>query len=541
MPSELKHNLENSNGSGQREVVNRFFDSLSKLPDSPRALPLLVGFSAILMGTLFFVRINSDLNYDGEIYIAASMKFAGGMFREGLSIYPMPAYSLLIALVQKLIPDWVSAGRTISLFAMILTIIPLYRLANDLFDSRAAFWACIVFILLPETLIHSNSVLRNPVFFLFFSWAVYFAQKILHTERTSHLLCAAIFAWISTLFRMEGMILFPLWFCVSLVSVFLHSTARRTHLRLTAAWAGLFGVMVAGVHLAAGSADAALLNRYNEWWFYFEGLADRSLLVNYWRIAEHLHHIQETSTHNGVGLHVVETVRMFLPLFYPLGALLTLSAAILPTNWIPLIWGLVQTNYTKRHILLLALVLGFLILAIGFFVRTEVTLERYFIMPAILLIPWIGYGIDRILKTTQRFSHGSLAAGFIVASVFLIPALNYGGIFKVNDDLSSEAGAWIASQANSDSSKIVFNDQIVKFHTDVNLTDSNKVETLLYLDLTDKDSSEIERFAANHKADLIVIRSRSGKDKSSDGFAGFKEIKKFNRKRKFVKIYVREN
>jgi 4-amino-4-deoxy-L-arabinose transferase-like glycosyltransferase len=467
MPNELEHIAATFTGPGQREAVTRLLISLSKFPDSPRALPALVGFSALLMGTLFFVRLNSDLNYDGEIYIAAAMKFAGGMFREGLAIYPMPAYSLLIALVHNIIPDWVSAGRTISLFAMVLTVIPLYRLANDLFDARAAFWACLVFILLPETLIHSNTVLRNPPFFLFFTWAAYFAQKTLRTKRFSHLLCAAVFAWISTFFRVEGLILFPLWFCASVVATFLDSKARRAHLRLTAAWVGLFGVMVAGVHLAAGSADAAWLNRYTEWQLYFEGFTDRSLLGNYWRVADHLHQIQETSTHSGVGLHIAETVRMFLPLFYLLGAILTLSAVILPVNGIPLVWGLVRTDFTVRHILLLALMAGFLIFAIGFFIRTEVTLKRYVIMPAVLLIPWIGYGIDRILRSTQRFSHSSLAAGIVVALVLLMPAGSYSGIFKTTDDLSSEAGAWIAAQANSSYSKIVFNDQIVKFHTDM--------------------------------------------------------------------------
>jgi 4-amino-4-deoxy-L-arabinose transferase-like glycosyltransferase len=532
--------VETFTGPRQQDVVTRLLTSLSKLPDSPRALPVLVGFSALLMGTLFFVRINSDLNYDGEIYIAAAMKFAGGMYREGLAIYNMPAYPLLIALVQNVIPDWVSAGRTISLFAMVLTAIPLYRLANDLFDSRAAFWTCLVFILLPETLIHSNTVLRNPPFFLFFTWAAYFAQRTLRTKRTSHLLYAAVFAWISTLFRIEGLVLFPICFAVFFGLTAFSANERGSRLRLTTVWGCLLCLMIACVFVITYTPAVTWLNRYSDWIFYFNGYTGLSLLENHHRILDHLRYAQETSTLYGVGLHVAETVRIFLPLFYPLGVILTLSATILPINWIPLLWGIVRTDFAARHILLLSLTAGFLMLAIGFFIRTEVTMERYLIMPAILLSPWIGCGIESILKSVQRFSRYRLAAGLIVAAVFVVPGAQYGSIFKTTDDLSSEAADWLAARSNSRNFKVVFNDQIVKFHTDMNAPDSGKLQTVLLLDLTDKSFSKLAAFASEHRADLIVVLIRPERHNDFEGFSGYREIKEFSRKRKNIKIFIRE-
>ena len=147
--------------------MNRICRELTQIPESSRALPLLLMFSASLMGALFIVRWNADLNFDGEIYIAAARKYAAGMYREGLAIYPMPLYPYLISLMHKIIPNWVLAGRLISYFSMTLTVIPLYLLSKDLFNRRAAFWGCIAFSLLPETLLHSNSVMRDPPFFLF--------------------------------------------------------------------------------------------------------------------------------------------------------------------------------------------------------------------------------------------------------------------------------------------------------------------------------------------------------------------------------------
>ena len=96
--------------------MNRICRELTQIPESRRALPLLLIFSASLMGALFIVRWNADLNFDGEIYISAARKYAAGMYREGLAIYPMPLYPYLISLMHKIIPNWVLAGRLISLF-----------------------------------------------------------------------------------------------------------------------------------------------------------------------------------------------------------------------------------------------------------------------------------------------------------------------------------------------------------------------------------------------------------------------------------------
>ncbi len=520
--------------------MTRLLNSISKFPDSPRALPVLVGFSALLMGTLFFVRINSDLNYDGEIYIAAAMKFAGGMYREGLAIYTMPAYSLLIALVQNIIPDWVSAGRTISLFAMVLTVIPLYRLASDLFGYRSAFWTCLVFILLPETLIHSNTVLRNPPFFLFFTWAAYFAQKTLKTERLAHLIYAAGFAWVSTLFRVEGLILFPICFIFFLGLTVFTANERGRRLRLTTVWGCLLCLMIAGTLVISNLSTFWWLNRYSDWEFYFKGYSGLSLLENHHRILDHLRYVQETSTLYGVGLHVAETMQMFLPLIYVLGVILTLSAAILPVNCIPLLWGIFRADFTAKHILTLAIMSGFLVLVIGYFIRTEITMKRYLIMPAILLSPWIGYGIDAILRGVQRFPRRTLAAGLIVGAVVATPSVQYGSIFKTTDDLSSEAGAWIAAKANSKNMKVVFNDQIVKFHTDMNVLDSGKLQTLLFVDLTDNSFSKLAAIASEHRLDLIVVLILPERHNDFEGFSGYREIKEFSRKRKSIKIFIRE-
>ena len=242
--------------------MNRICRELTQIPESSRALPLLLMFSASLMGALFIVRWNADLNFDGEIYISAARKYAAGMYREGLAIYPMPLYPYLISLIHKIIPNWVLAGRLISYFSMTLTVIPLYLLSKDLFNRRAAFWGCIAFILLPETLLHSNSVMRDPPFFLFAMCAVYFAQKALQSKRLIHLLGSALFAWFSTLFRIEGLIIFPAYFCFLTALAISKSEQRKDYSRMMVIWGGLFACLIAAIYIGVES-HGEIINRYD--------------------------------------------------------------------------------------------------------------------------------------------------------------------------------------------------------------------------------------------------------------------------------------
>ena len=89
------------------------------------------------------------INPDGVLYITAAQQFAVGDFSAGLTIYPMPAYSLLILLVHFLIRDWVIAALAVNILMSVSVLIPLYLLTEELFDQRAAFWTCAAFALSP--------------------------------------------------------------------------------------------------------------------------------------------------------------------------------------------------------------------------------------------------------------------------------------------------------------------------------------------------------------------------------------------------------
>jgi hypothetical protein len=52
--------------------------------------------------------------------------------------------------------------------------------------------------------------------------------------------------------------------------------------------------------------------------------------------------------------------------------------------------------------------------------------------------------------------------------------------------------------------------------------------------------SKLARFALENNVDLIVIASRADRRKDITDFVGYKEIKEFSDKKKFIKLYISE-
>jgi hypothetical protein len=448
--------------------MNRITTSLIQLPESPRALPVLLGFAALLMGALFIVRLNADLNYDGEIYIAAAMKFAEGMFREGLAIYPMPVYPLLIALTHTVLPDWVLAGRLISLISMILLVIPMHLLTKDLFSARAAFWSCIVFILLPESLAHSNSVLRDPSFYVLFISAVYFAQRAMHSGQFKHLLLCALFGSLSTFFRVEGLILFPVFFCFLIGAAVFNAKESKRYIRIASSGAVLGALLTACSYIAVMSADAEGLNRYIDWIIYYRGFndlsffgelpphrrstaADKRIISIYGDRAACRRNRQSFFAASLCSQHASNAFGdCFGIQFDPFDMGLSSSRLQLkttprsrPNGRAP--GARVRFFYSNGD-------------------RPE-TLHSDAQHPAL--------PVDRIRhRQGPKFCSTDspylrLGTACIVLMVFLYPVTEFDKFFKNRDDLASRAGSWIAQNQELRDFRIVYNDQIVKFHADL--------------------------------------------------------------------------
>ena len=178
------------------------------------------------------------------------------------------------------------------------------------------------------------------------------------------------------------------------------------------------------------------------------------------------------------------------------------------------------------------------VLAYGFFIRHDLLLTRYLFMPAVLLCPWIGFGIDRILVFAQGCSHKEFIVACVLLLVFAAPALKFDKYFTNKDDLKSRAGSWIAKQEGLRNLKIIFSDPGVKFHAGMKMDFSCDENKILHQSPDDKNFSKIAHVARENKVDAIAIYSRTDRRKDIADFEGYKEIKEFNDNNKFIKIYV---
>ncbi|MDQ1331042.1 MAG: hypothetical protein QG578_1307, partial [Thermodesulfobacteriota bacterium] len=181
------------------------FENISKWAESKNGLIYIICISVMLKA--FFLASDSLINNDGLLYISAAQEFAKGHFKEGLNVFPMPFYSLLIVIIHFLIPDWAMAARVISVLFMVFTLIPLYLLTKELFDRKAAFWACLTFALAPDSNGLATDVIRDPGFIFCTAWSVYFALRSSQSPRIIYFAATAFFSLVSILFRIEGIIL----------------------------------------------------------------------------------------------------------------------------------------------------------------------------------------------------------------------------------------------------------------------------------------------------------------------------------------------
>ena len=113
------------------------------------ALTTTVSLAFCLKLILMIALAPKIINSDGVTFICAAQEMARGNWGASLDVYSRPLFPLVLHMAHWIIPDWVWAGRILSLLAIVGTLFPLYFLTKALFSQRAAFWACLAFAVAP--------------------------------------------------------------------------------------------------------------------------------------------------------------------------------------------------------------------------------------------------------------------------------------------------------------------------------------------------------------------------------------------------------
>jgi len=516
--------------------MNGFPRTIREVSGRRAGLLVALSLSAVLRSLLLILKFDTAVNSDGVLYISAARQLSMGHFSEGLATYSMPLYPLLISLVHLFVPDWVLAGRLISCTCFVLVLIPLYMLINDLFNRKAAFWGCIMFVLSPESLRLSTMLIRDPPFVLSFMWAVYFAQKTLQSKRVVHLLATATLSLVSMLFRLEGVIMFPIYLLTLIILTTVKREKRKSFLQLSFTWI-TFSLLLFIATFVIMKPQSLASSRYGEYEAHLENLLCFNIVENFNRISAQLQHMEEASPYSRWGKSFAKTARELMVVIYMLGVLGMLAEVVVPTNIIPLILGLRKSFSWDRHVFLAILALSYLLAIYYFFVSSDFLLRRFLFVPSIFLYPFIGIGIEEVLQFARKSSYTTLFMVVFMLIMLVIPSIKLVKQVQKSDDLEMRAGMWLGSQHEFRNMKIISTDPRVPFYTGREVSYKGDGDTRLYLKPTENNCEGIAQVAMENGIDLVVVSISSEKRCLLPNFHPYKPVKEFVGKERSVIVY----
>lgn len=523
--------LRNKNGNGMIEVHDKgFWDAHWRLLGV--VLVLSLGLRAAI---LLSPAGDGAINRDGVLYLSAAQLLQEGRVQESLEIYPMPLYPAAIALTERLVGDWILSARLLSAASIVLLILPLFFLTRLLFDHRAAFWACLLCALAPELNKLTVQVIRDPLFLLIFTTAVYFAVKSMASRRSIHLALAIAFSWTAAVFRVEGLAL------VVLHPLFLLAMGIRNRQDRAFAVKGLLGWFVSALFLilfayALTGPQIGSFNRVGETAERMSGWMSGDFLEGYQQIRAQLDALEARSPVSFARQNFAEIARHFIWLIYLVGLLEILVIVLTPAGILSLFWT--RKTGTKAGALFVGLLMAGLFLGLYLHLVEMDFLEPRFLLPlAAILFPWCGAGISTLVS---KFKVKTKAAVLpIILALFFVPSLSdHFRIFRAGENAPREVGLWLSGYLAERTGPVLTTDLRIPFYAGRPVF-TNDGGGVVLLRRPDDDYRDIAGYADQLGVDtMIIVISAREPPRLPEGLR-YTLVKEFSSDRKRILIYAR--
>ena len=188
-------------------------------------LLLIISFSVRIYLSFFTYVIKND----SVAFMQNAKYFANGDFASGLGHDYHPLYSLIMAMLYKLVPNIELSGTIISVLFGTLTVIVFYLIGKSVFDQKVAFVSSVILAFHPYAVRFSADIISESTYFFFFISAFglgYFAitnRRLLLFSLTG--VCSA-FAYLT---RPEG---------IGIIIVVVLFCALKDCTRIKALWKG---------------------------------------------------------------------------------------------------------------------------------------------------------------------------------------------------------------------------------------------------------------------------------------------------------------
>ena len=179
---------------------------------------------------------------DAPVYLWSAQSLDQGNIPEAIKAYPMLFYPFLVMCVHKLGLDWLAAGRTISVVASCLALIPFFNLAKRFSPGWPAIIITMVFVLLPEYNSIAFAAIRDPLYICLSLYSVYFAACFAERKELKWFIAVILFSICLPFLRVEGIVVSLVilgWSFVEFIRRF-DIYGRMWALAVTA---GLFGLL----------------------------------------------------------------------------------------------------------------------------------------------------------------------------------------------------------------------------------------------------------------------------------------------------------
>jgi 4-amino-4-deoxy-L-arabinose transferase-like glycosyltransferase len=517
---------------------NVMFEKISQFSDNKKGLYLALLVSLLIKAFTLIIMDDMAINRDGTQYIAAAKQFAQGNFMQGFVFHSMPLYSLIIAIVNFVIRDWLLSARLISIGALVLAVIPLYLITKDLFGRKAAFWGCLAFSFVPEVNQLAMEVLRDSVFIFCLLWSIYFAQRAIQKKELIFFFLAAFFSWVPILFRIEGVIFSPFYFLFlgSLLCIFMFMSKQEglPYLKGMIIWIAwsLFIVAVFWITIGPEFISFNKLDKVTDEAHKIYGFR---VGESYNRIYTQLKMLESMSTYPSGNQNFAEVARHFMPLIYMIGFIEILAKNVFVFFLIPFIWGL-RSTFFRSHMFLITFVGCYLLAIFYTYIERDFIQTRFLLAPAILLFPWIGLGIQKILSRVEASAHSKLLLVICVIAFILMPLGKFTKTMAGEERVIRQAGEWIKRDPKFQNVTFYANDSRIAFHAGWSRKEFENIKRK-YKRIKRNQEMTLEQFGIENNIDLIALKISKKKLESAPAFTIYRELKELEGKKKNIFIY----
>lgn len=165
------------------------------------ALLIVIGF----LFRLFVVMNAATIGNDSSGYLDVAKRFSSFWDFEWMDAVFTPLYPAFVALMQKLIPDYVTAGRVVSLIFGTLAIPAGYFLGKTIAGEKVGLLTASFIVIHSYMIKYSATILTEAPYYVFFTMATAFWIKALFESDNRAVIWASLFTTLSYLDRPEGL------------------------------------------------------------------------------------------------------------------------------------------------------------------------------------------------------------------------------------------------------------------------------------------------------------------------------------------------